>query len=308
MMKLRNPAQPCCHTALLAIATLTRALAEPCRDRFLQPFSSQSIWNTPIGSGAAFVPAGLFDGVFGNSTCGREPCGPPLSFHNDQDFIVRTTQRDPLTDWVDQGNWNGSQNKCAVVGKVVRQLPLPFNWTSASDGGRSAANQMNNNAMGVLLPDNRTLVQMQPAYRCSAGGPLLAVFGNQSDGCPQQFPNVTDILGEGAAGSHGGSGLSGVGGSVRLGELLPHTGPIQHALKVTDLLLCVKSHPAIVPKVELQSRWYFGGWALQNATAANGGRVQYLWPARGSDGGTNTCRASGRARSQGNCTYTGNRT
>ena len=54
----------------------------------------------------------------------------------------------------------------------------------------------------------------KPAYRCSAGGPLLARFGNRTDGCPQQFPNTTSILGDGALGSHGGSGLSGVGGKI----------------------------------------------------------------------------------------------
>ena len=73
--------------------------------------------------------------------------------------------------------------------------------------------------MGVLLPDNVTIVQMQPAYRCNGSGPLLARFGNSTDGCPQQFPNVTSILGDGALGSHGGSGLSGVGGTIRLGEV-----------------------------------------------------------------------------------------
>jgi hypothetical protein len=96
-------------------------------------------------------------------------------------------------------------------------------------------NQANNNAMGVLLADNVTIVQMQPAYRCISGGssPLLARFGNGSaDGCPQQFPNVTSIFGDGALGSHGGSGLSGVGGTIRLHELLNTTGPIPHALKI----------------------------------------------------------------------------
>lgn len=86
--------------------------------------------------------------------------------------------------------------------------------------------------MGLLLPDNRTLVQMQPVYRCSPGAPLLAKFGNSTDGCPQQFPNVTDILGDGALGSHGGSGLSGFGGSIRLGELKEGSPPIRHALKL----------------------------------------------------------------------------
>lgn len=54
---------------------------------------------------------------------------------------------------------------------------------------------MNNNAMALLMPDNETLVQMQPVYRCGFGAPLLARWGNATDGCPQRFPNVTSIFG-----------------------------------------------------------------------------------------------------------------
>ena len=117
--------------------------------------------------------------------------------------------------------------------------------------------------------DNETLVQMQPVYRCVQGGPLLAKFGNATDGCPQQFPNVTSIKGDGRLGSHGGSGLSGFGGTIRLGELLPGAPPIPHAIKI-----------------ELQHQWYYGMSKLQPATAENGNRTQYVWPATGSDSGT----------------------
>jgi len=98
---------------------------------------------------------------------------------------------------------------------------------------------------------------------------LLARFGNATDGCPERFPNETDIFGDGALGAHGGSGLSGVGGTIRSGELLPQAGPIRHALKI-----------------ELQHQWYYGQSKLQPTTVMNGGRCQYVWPATGSDGGT----------------------
>ena len=130
--------------------------------------------------------------------------------------------------------------------------------------------------MGVLLPDNVTLVQMQPVYRCAFGAPILARFGNATDGCPQQFPNVTSILGDGALGSHGGSGLSGVGGTIRVGELLPSSPPIPHALKL-----------------ELQHQWYYGQKRLQPATPENGGRGQYVWPATGSDSDSGSQKAPG---------------
>ena len=46
----------------------------PCRDRFLEPFSSASIWNTAIGSAAQFSAAHLFN----------DTSNLPSQFHNDQ--------------------------------------------------------------------------------------------------------------------------------------------------------------------------------------------------------------------------------
>ena len=91
----------------------------------------------------------------------------PTQIHNDQDFFLRVTDADPITEWVDQGDW-GADNHCTITGaRGVHSIPLPKDWTSASDcdasGCRSAPNQANNNAMGVLLPDNVSIVQMQPA-------------------------------------------------------------------------------------------------------------------------------------------------
>ena len=62
------------YVGLWAVYTAT-AMAATCRDRFLEPFSSDSIWNTAIGSNAHFVPANLFPDLQHN---------PPTSFHNDQ--------------------------------------------------------------------------------------------------------------------------------------------------------------------------------------------------------------------------------
>ena len=235
-----------------------------CRDRFLEPFSNTSIWNTAIGSDATFSPANLFEteDLF------------PTQFHNDQEFFVRVNDLDPEFDWIDQGDW-GPDKKCVVTGEKVRSLRLPVNFTTASDCDennehcRSAADQMNNNPMGILLEDQETIVQMQPAYRCDLNGPFLARFGNNTDGCPQNFPNITSIFSEGIYGAHGGSGLSGVGGMIRLGELLPDSPPISHALKI-----------------EFQHIWYFGLYKLANDSTYNGGRSQYVWPATGSDSGS----------------------
>lgn len=207
-----------------------------CRDRTLWPFSQGSIWNQPIGSGAVFVPANLY----------QNGMPPPHQFHNDQDLFVVASADDPPTPWINQGDWSGG-NKCAVTGQQAATIPLPYNWTTSC--------VLNNNALGVLLPDNRTLLQMQPAYRGSPGSPLLALY---HQGGPVPFPWSMDILGDGAWGAHGGSGLSAVGGAIRLGELLNTTGPIRHALKIE-----LYAH-----------QYYYGG----------GGRAEcFAWPALGCD-------------------------
>lgn len=53
------------RTRQLVVAEAPRATAAAaCRDRWLQPFSSTSIWNTAIGSGAVFAPAHIYDADF----------------------------------------------------------------------------------------------------------------------------------------------------------------------------------------------------------------------------------------------------
>jgi hypothetical protein len=71
------------------------------------------------------------------------------------------------------------------------------------------------------MPDGRTLKQTQPFARCEVKyGTSRYVFGDE------------DLYGMGYYGAHGGSGLSCIGGTLRVGELVPGAGPIRHALKV----------------------------------------------------------------------------
>ena len=99
------------HDEITQQSTPSQSQSQPqqstkqCRDRFLEPFSSDSIWNTAIGSSAVFHPADLF--APGDSR------GIPGNFHNDQDFIVRVTSSDPITEWINQGDW-GADDHCAI--------------------------------------------------------------------------------------------------------------------------------------------------------------------------------------------------
>ena len=230
----------------LLILQATTANAAPCRDRFAWPFADTSIWNSAIGSGAAYLPANIYSTEL------------PTQIHNDQEWLVRTTSTDPLTPWVDDsGAFPGG---CKATGAVRSRIPFPRNLTTDCVD--------NNNSGAILLPDNRTLVQLQPLYRPTAGGPIIAWYHT---GAPQPFPWAVDVLGDGALGSHGGSGLSGMGGAIRLGELTNGSQPITHALKL-----------------ELWAHSYY----FYNYTSAFYDSC-YTWPATGCDSYYNSASGNG---------------
>ncbi len=209
----------------------------------------------------------------------------PRQFHNDADHFVAVEATDPEVTWFVQGWWGTGAPKdlkctptvancfchCEVVGPAFpHKLRLPHEFlTNRSDGCAG------NNGLAMLQPDNHTVIQTQPAYRCTKGGPLLSKSGaNSSIGCPQPHPLTVDITSSGpetALGAHGGSGLSALGGVIRLHEIGPNAPPIRHALKLE-----LFAH-----------QYYYGGGEdrrkLQPPTPANGGRTQYVWPATGSD-------------------------
>lgn len=176
------------------------------RDPLKQPFATNSIWNMPIGTGAQYVAANL-SGNPGNNIWALMPG------IDGEHIILKPTA--PMTALnVSSAGWTGN-NRCAATGGLQVSVPMPSNYVVPND---------NKNSAGVfLMGDKRTIVQTQPLARCTAGasGTSMAKFAN------------VDLYGTGITGAHGGSGLSSIGGSIRIGELRPGstTGPL-HALKV----------------------------------------------------------------------------
>jgi hypothetical protein len=165
----------------------------------LWPFASSSIWNMPIGSGAVYVPGNI---------------APRQWTTVDVEYLVFTKASDPVVPFYTNGVW-GSGRCSTSVFRYNLNLPADFMVPDARSGWTPNA------VAAILAPDGRTLHQMNPVSRCSAGGPLTAGWV-----APDQ-----DIYGDGILGGHGGSGLSSIGGSLRLGELTG-AAPIRHALKV----------------------------------------------------------------------------
>lgn len=176
------------------------------RDPLAHPFASSSIWNMPIGKNAKYVAANL------SGTPGRNPwAGMPFI---DEERIVLTPEAPLVTLNHSDAAWTG-KNRCIATGGRVVRVPMPKEYV--------VPNSSNNNSAAFLLRDGRTVVQTQPLARCSpnSAGTTLVRFDD------------VDLFGNGISGAHGGSGLSALGGTIRLGELRPNsrTGP-RHALKV----------------------------------------------------------------------------
>lgn len=175
------------------------------RDPLKQPFSTGSIWNMPIGSGAVYLPANL-------PTNPGKNIWAKMPGIDDEHIVLKPTS--PLTKInVSNAAWTG-RNRCAATGGQLLQVPMPSNYI--------VPNSTSNSSSSFLLADGRSIVQTQPLARCTAGGPGTALV---------KFATV-DLYGPGITGAHGGSGLSAIGGSIRVGELRPgSTGP-RHVLKV----------------------------------------------------------------------------
>ena len=173
------------------------------RDPLKQPFASGSIWNTAIGSNAVYVAANL------NPNLGGSAGLPQI----DDERIVMTPTAPSTAIYQSNAGWS-SASRCNATGGVLVNVPMPSNYIVASNNANSSA--------AFLAADRRTVVQTQPLARCNAGGVATSLLA---------FPSV-DLYGDGIAGAHGGSGMSALGGSLRIGELRPGGQGPRHALKV----------------------------------------------------------------------------
>ena len=167
-------------------------------------FSADSIWNTPIGANAVYVPSGLqAEKVF--------------AFDQDLFFTALTTA--PWRSLHAPGNWG--KGRCGGANQNNFYGKLQLEDTVLVADATETPFQTPNNASAILQPDGRTLVQLEPMTRCERGSDKL--FGYRA--------TDQDIYGDGLWGGHFGSGLSSLGGTLRQGELIGE-GNIRHALKI----------------------------------------------------------------------------
>ncbi len=150
----------------------------------------------------------------GRRTCRRCPggsTGARVPQVDDEPLVLTPTA--PLTPILaSPGGWGG--NRCVTNPTTLATVPIPANYVLPSDNKNQSA--------AFLAADGRTVVQTQPLARCAAGGPATSYVRTADQ----------DIYGPGVLGSHGGSGMSALGGSIRVGELRPGSQGPRHALKI----------------------------------------------------------------------------
>jgi hypothetical protein len=192
------------------------------RNPFWWPFISSSIWNTPIGSGAVYVPANL-PAVPDDPGDGIDVMWTPMP-QIDEERIVLVPTAPLATIEYSSAGWSGADRCIATppapaATHLPVTVPIPTNYTLPSSS--------KNNGAAFLMPDGHTLVQTQPFTRCSAGASatsVIRIFDGGVDG---------DIIsGDGRNGAHGGTRLGTLGGTIRLGEMRPGSSGPHHALKV----------------------------------------------------------------------------
>ena len=169
------------------------------RNVLTSPFAADSIWNMPIGSNAEYLDAQITETKYASA---------------DVDYFYILDGNDPLQPLYAPGNWGVGRSSGTEYQQI--SLPLPHDLIVPD----ATETQTPNNAAAFLLPDGRTLVQVSALTRDRPGG---FVYG--------WLASIEDIYGAGITGGHGGSGLSSIGGTIRLGELTS-SEPITHALKI----------------------------------------------------------------------------
>ncbi len=186
------------------------------RDPHKWPFSENSIWNMPIGTGAKYKPQPIapehIDGIM-----------------VDLDIIIMTPDAPLMNVYGTDQLWGADvtpTRRCLEHDGIVHlRLPIPSEYITAAGYGSRP-----NNPAAILLADGRTVLQTQPFQVCNGG---YATTGLRRSGSGILRYKDVDLFGDGTYGMHGGSGLSSLGGAIRVGELAPGSGPIRHALKIS---------------------------------------------------------------------------
>jgi hypothetical protein len=179
-----------------------------CRDARRWPFRRESIWNTPLGEEALLQPAEL-------------AAPQAMGLTADEDILILEPGAPLKPVFKNTAGWDRNKMRCGTVTSqrlFPEEVPVPDAFQT--DPGYLGLTP--NMSGAILMSDGVTVKQTQPLHVCGYGGTVTSQY---------VFPDAHLRQGDGIQGAHGGSGMSSLGGTLRLGELVPG-GVIRHALKV----------------------------------------------------------------------------
>ena len=184
---------------------------------YREPFDEQSIWKMPIHVDAVYVDAQI-------------PVTDPVDFDKmspDENILVFSPDA-PAVDIHDTdvtfGSGVSGQDRCDAWEAGTLHVSAPIAPSFATVGNPLRSKVGGNNATAILSADGDDFVQVNPFEACG-GNPAQYVSGNFNAG------NTVAVDGDGILGGHGGSGLSSIGGTLRLHELEDDV-PIEHVLSI----------------------------------------------------------------------------
>jgi hypothetical protein len=189
---------------LLLVSAVSSQTLPATRDPLKWPFADTSIWNTAIGGNARYAAAGI---------PAHERIGP------EEEIIILTPTAPKVNIMQNNAGWNRGRTRCGSITDKILESGVPIPAEFSTDPGYIGVTP--NQSAAILLEDGRTIIQNQPFHRCGPGGPATSQY---------VFPRV-DLYGEAIEGSHGGAGMSAIGGCIRAGELVKG-GVLRHALKL----------------------------------------------------------------------------
>ncbi|MCY7291309.1 MAG: Ig-like domain-containing protein, partial [Ferruginibacter sp.] len=206
------------------------------RDPYLRPFANNSIWNMAIHNNAVYVDAKI------NAPTAWGVTGDP-------EIIILSPSAPNVG--IFTAGWAGS-TRCDK-GAFITNAPIPDGWINGIPEGTP------NTSTAILAQDGHTIINLQCLHRCATSGPASSLLAYPSG----------DLYTDGIQGGHGGSGMSALGGSIRVGELTPN---YTEAQIIADANIYIKH----VIKMNVNTKLYVSN--------TNGG---YRWPAVKADGAYN---------------------
>ncbi|GAB5410798.1 MAG: hypothetical protein BalsKO_31630 [Balneolaceae bacterium] len=180
------------------------------RDPWLRPFTQESIWNMPIGEGAVYKPVN-FEAA---SNVGVDIQHLLITSTSDPERVVLSSP----------GFGTGRCSGSIDLGFSIR---VPDNWI-VPDAGNSPYGNTPNSNFAILLPNGEDVFEGSVIARCESGGPIHLPEWMKYE----NNRKISSLKSNGLeGGGQGASGMSALGGTIRLGELI-NDEPIRHAIKI----------------------------------------------------------------------------